>query len=196
MENFDTIGEFPLALRKAPERTTSSGREELQQVLEIPSTPTSHGLSKFVEASRAALQLPTRPNRFVAKYEAALASGREAAWELFVRTAWMVGKDPQPDELLWLLQAASSMPKNYRAATSLARIASLLTSHPQLRPMTSVALLMLAGHPSPEVRMVALEAAADADVELAKRIVRHITSTADEPHKSVREVIETIKAMR
>jgi hypothetical protein len=194
LENFDTIGEFSLAFRKAPERTTSSGREELQQVLKIPSPPMQHGL---LNTSRGTLQLPTRPNRFVAKYEAALASGREAAWELFVKTAWAVCKDPQPDELIWLLQTVSSMPKNYRAATSLARVASQLSSYrPELRPTTSMALLMLAGHPSPEVRMVALEAAADGDVEVAKRIVQHITATGDEPHKSVREVIETIKAMR
>jgi len=97
-------------------------------------------------------------------------------------------------EIAWLVDRAGSAPRlGYRMAESLARVIAIVAQrHPEARPSVAIALLPIFEHPAPSVRVAALEAMLELDVDAAKRLARRVT---DSDHPSLREAARSVIAM-
>lgn len=135
------------------------------------------------------LVTPQVQDRVSTAFERALASGREADWERFVeRTAGLVDRLTEP-EFYVLANFTRTVGSNYRPAAALARTLGAYAAHARWRDLAAAALASLLTHRSPEVRLQVLEAAADADAEVARSLA---TLVRMDPHEDVRNLSRTI----
>jgi hypothetical protein len=197
-----TLGASPIRIRRSVERTSSSGRSEIEELIEVPRprAETLGGRHAHLSAQRifdaardVHLQLFSLTNRLARDYERASTSGREADWERFVHAAEGIAPAPRPDELWWIYET-SCRAKGYRAAVALARATAVIAEcHQELDSFWALVLSVLARHPSPEVRRTVIEAAADARPALARLVLLVLP---EEKHPAVREAIKAVQAMR
>ena len=157
------------------DRTTSSGRTScglVDERLTIPSVPY---------------------NRLKQPYEHATRSGRETDWERFVEAVAAQAISLTQEEGFWLVDTAQTAPPGYRAGAALARgLASIATSATWRTPALS-ALVRLGRHSSPEVRLQALEAAAEIDTQAAVLLAKLLR---DDSHPAVQQAVRAVRAMR
>lgn len=152
------------------------------------------GTSSSGSSATRWLQLvPGIQNRVRHGYERAQRSGREPDWDRFVDEVARAARDANDDEVGALLGLAVADHKSYRPAAAVARALASWLEHEPLREPSSAGLLALAGHRSPEVRLLVLEAMADVDQELAVEAARLLR---DDGHPDVMAVVNAILSRR
>ena len=176
MDQLDrTEGVSHLQWTGASDRTTSSGRRYAVLVDERRVVPS------------------VAYNRLRQPFERAEHTGNEGDWERFVELVAGLTDSLTQDEGLWLIDAAYAVPSRYRVAAALARALACIASSAAWRPPALSALRGLARHPSPEVRLQALEAAADVDALAAATLAELL---CDDTHPAVQRAANSIRPQR